>query len=232
MKIGVMVAMDKELALFGESPSYKFENEVNVHGFIFREMSVVGTDTELVIARSGIGKANAAACAALLIDRFNPEKIVSTGVCGCLAREGVAQRDIICAVSVRYHDVWCAEAPGQMQGSPQEFLSPIITDDLIEKMREKAPGKVLKGRMLSGDWFVDTVGKARAIRDDIPTVDMPDGIDMESGAIAQVCDRFGIPFGSIRIVSDTPLRADAPSYFDFWDTAAENLFDTVEAVWK
>jgi len=232
MTIGIMVAMDKELALFAESPEFETISEETVQGFVFRVLDVKGTHVKLVIAKSGIGKANAAACAALLIDRFKPEKIVSTGVCGCLAREGVAQRDVICAVSVRYHDVWCAEAPGQMQGSPEEFKSSIITDSLIAKMKEKAPGKVLKGRMLSGDWFVDSVGKARAIRDDIPTVDMPDGIDMESGAIAQICWRSGIPFGSIRIVSDTPLRADAPSYFDFWDTAAENLFDIVEAVWK
>ena len=50
-------------------------------------------------------------------------------------------------------------------------------------------------------------------------------VDMESCGIAQTCHIYGVPFVSMRIISDVPLRDDkAAMYVDFWDRLANNSF--------
>ena len=51
---------------------------------------------------------------------------------------------------------------------------------------------------------------------------------MESGAIAQTCYLYGVPFISFRIISDIPLDSErGEQYFDFWDRIAEGSFSTL-----
>ena len=52
-------------------------------------------------------------------------------------------------------------------------------------------------------------------------------VDMESGAIAQTCHLYSVPFISFRIISDTP-GADGhwDQYLNFWDTVADRSFRT------
>ena len=53
---------------------------------------------------------------------------------------------------------------------------------------------------------------------------------MESCAIAQTCYINKVKFISFRVVSDIPLRdTDASQYHDFWNTVAENSFQTTRA---
>ena len=55
-------------------------------------------------------------------------------------------------------------------------------------------------------------------------------VDMESCAIAQTCYINNVKFISFRVVSDIPLRdTDASQYHDFWNTVAENSFQTTRA---
>jgi hypothetical protein len=42
----------------------------------------LGGDVDVVLARCGIGKVNAARCAQILIDRSNPDYLINTGVAG------------------------------------------------------------------------------------------------------------------------------------------------------
>ena len=89
--------------------------------------------------------------------------------------------------------------------------------------------------IISGDMFVEDKDVARHICDfGYPLSDYVDcGIDMESTAIAQTCYRANIPFGSIRIVSDAPCRAEwleQYKYEDFWLKAPDTLHKILKSV--
>ena len=89
-------------------------------------------------------------------------------------------------------------------------------------------GVIRKGLMVTGDWFVDTVEKAEAIRSKFGDATV---IDMESAAIAQACYKHGKGFASIRMVSDTPLAGNNREQYDnFWAEAPKWLAESVKMI--
>ena len=62
----------------------------------------------------------------------------------------------------------------------------------------------------------------------------PDALasDMESGAIAQTCHHYGVPFLSIRSISDTHLTEEEmrTTYANFWPNLAKNSFAFLKAL--
>lgn len=165
----------------------------------------------------GMGKVNAAVGATSVIERNRPEAIISTGVAGALD-DSLKPMDVIVARQVAYHDVWCGPGceHGVVQGLPQYFDA---DKDLYAKaMAMSVEGLTIKGGLqISGDRFItgDDVPALRAMYPEALSV------DMESGALAQTCYRYGIPFISFRIISDS---ADGDAYDDFWAQVPGNSF--------
>ncbi len=221
--------MERELRMLEGSLCLKGEKQPG--GFVFHNGEYDG-ELSVVVAQSGIGKVNSALCVASMIEHYGVDAIVSTGVCGTLCNDGsIRQKDIICASSVRYHDVYCGpeNLSGQVQGEPLEYLSlpPEQLSALRSRIAAVYPYGVVTAPIASGDWFVDTEQKARSIADGFPGAM---GVDMESCSIAQTCRRYGVPFVSVRMVSDAPLCPEAVSYNDFWDTAPTGLGTVLRAV--
>ena len=81
------------------------------------------------------------------------------------------------------------------------------------------------GLICSGDKFITNRAEMETIKTQFPK---GLAVDMESGAIAQVCYLYGIPFISFRIISDTPF-ADGhwAQYKGFWDTLADRSFGVI-----
>ena len=53
-------------------------------------------------------------------------------------------------------------------------------------------------------------------------------VDMESGAIAQVCCRYGVSFVPIKAISDyVGEKKHSSSYEGFWSELAEKSFDVL-----
>lgn len=176
------------------------------------------------LALSGIGKVNAAVCAARLIDGFRPDCIVSSGCAGGLA-SGLRLLDVIVSTETVYHDVSCGPEfeYGRMQGFPPRFAS----DPRLLKAAEglDSEGRIHYGLTCSGDRFVSTPEEARDILSHFPEAL---AADMESGALAQVCFLHGIPFISLRVISDTVLAEDRLNqYYDFWGKVAGTSFKTL-----
>lgn len=165
----------------------------------------------------GMGKVNAAIGATAIIGKERPDAIISTGLAGAID-PSLRTMDIIVARQVAYHDVWCGEGNewGQVQGLPRFFDA---DRDLYGKaMSLKVEGLSLKGGLqISGDRFINA--------EDVPGLRSmyPEAlaVDMESGALAQTCFRYGVPFISFRIISD---GCDESTYNDFWTKAPENSF--------
>ena len=222
MKIGIIIAMDKEFRRISELLDGL---DVELDG---GRKFVTGTlgENELVLHQCGIGKVNAAIGASEMIRRYNPDLLVSTGCAGG-GRTDMEVMDIVASTELAYHDVYCGEAMGetvygQVQGMPARYSSP---SDLVEKAKSVSP-RVHAGLIVTGDWFVDSKEKMREIVSHFPEAA---AVDMESAAIAQTCHIYGIPFISFRVISDIPLKdTNAAMYHDFWNTVADHSFETTK----
>ena len=177
MKIGIIVAMDKELALL--LPLMADVSEISVNGFAFHTGKLAGHD--IVVCKCGIGKVNAAVGALTLIENFHPMMIINTGVAGGTGATSEPARvlDVVLASEIAYHDVWCGPGTvkGEAAGCPARFTCP-LPEDIRRQLSVK------EGLLASGDIFVDNPDDLRRILDLYPDAK---AVDMESAAIAQVC---------------------------------------------
>ena len=219
MKIGIIVAMDKELQLL--LPMLEDLNTVGYGNRDYYQGRLAGR--EIVVGKCGIGKVNAALGAADMLDLFEPDIVINTGVAGGTGATSSPARvlDVVLATEVAYHDVWCGPGtePGAAAGCPARFECPLDAD-----VRKALGAK--EGLLASGDIFVDR-------REDLDRILAlyPDAlaVDMESAAIAHACYLHGVPFVCLRVVSDTPGEGgNAAAYENFWTAAPEATFKAVE----
>lgn len=210
MKIGIIVAMDKEL----------------------KQLQSLFSTENVRVEKCGIGKVNAALGAQRMIGEFCPDVVISSGCAGGNGPD-VRVQDVVVSAELAYHDVYCGAAIdnttqyGQVQGLPVRF----VPDPALLVKAVQLPG-VHPGLIVTGDWFVDSKEKMREIVGHFPDAK---AVDMESCAIAHACYLNHVPFISFRVISDKPLEdTDASQYHDFWNTIAERSFQTtkmfVEAV--
>jgi adenosylhomocysteine nucleosidase len=184
---------------------------------------LVGTlgESKVVLLQCGIGKTNAATGVTNLIMTFHPDCVISTGVAG-----GIDTRldvmDVVIGKEVCYHDVYCGDDcdPGQVQGLPRLFKGDERLVELASTL--KTDVHIVSGLICSGDQFITNRDELDVIKGKYP---QGLAVDMESGAIAQVCHLWSIPFLSFRIISDTPgVKAHFKQYLNFWDTMADKSF--------
>lgn len=200
-------------------------NEVHDGRFAFVEGKLNGQ--KLVLMESGIGKVNAAVGAVELIKRHHPDALINTGVAGGIDK-CLGVMDVVAGQKVAYHDVDCGPESelGQVQGLPLYY-------EADAKLYKAAMGittetKLHGGLICSGDQFITDRTQLDKIKSRYP-----DGlaVDMESGALAQVCYLYDVPFLSFRIISDTP---GADKHFDqyqnFWGTMADRSFGVTKAL--
>ena len=216
MKVGIIVAMSKELKLL--LPLIENRSELRVNGFDLH-IGRIG-NVEVAAMQSGIGKVNAAVGTLTLIDSFHPSLVVNSGVAGGTGG-GAGVLDVVIATRVAYHDVWCGPGNqwGTVEGCPPYFEATAIEID---------GDNIKHGLVASGDMFISRTEDVERIRSLYP-----DAIacDMESGAIAQVCHLKNVPFSVIRVVSDTPDSGDNFSqYVSFWDDAPAKTFDILKQI--
>jgi adenosylhomocysteine nucleosidase len=192
---------------------------------------------DVILVRCGIGKVAAATTTAVLLDAFDAHALLFTGVAGGLAT-GVHVGDIVVATSLLQHDM-NAEPLFPRWEVPLTGLARFDTDAawtarLVHAGRALAAtgahataATIHRGLVISGDRFVAT----RAESDQLRAL-LPDAlaVEMEGGAVAQVCHDFARPFGVVRTISD---RADDAAHGDFQrfvrDVAAPYSRDVVRA---
>jgi adenosylhomocysteine nucleosidase len=203
MKIGMIVAMDKEL----------------------KQLRPLFPEDKVILQKSGIGKVNAAIQTVEMIRQYKPDVIISSGCAGGNG-DDVNVQDVVVSSELVYHDVYCGTAIdsttvyGQVQGLPARYQAdPYLLEKAL--LTGAKPGLIV-----TGDWFVDSKDKMREIIGHFPEAK---AVDMESCAIAQACYINKVPFISFRVISDIPLRdTDASQYHNFWDTIAENSFQVTK----
>ncbi len=226
MKIGIIVAMDKE---FTQLKSILEHTETVCRNHKEFVLGKVG-DKEIVLQKCGIGKVNSAIGAVEMINNYKPDLVVSSGCAGG-ADTTLNVMDVVVATECVYHDVSCGTeaAKGQVMGMPARYATPA---ELVEKalsLNDTKDGNdftIKAGLTVSGDYFVTTKEKMQSIMNDFPEAT---AVDMESCSIAQVCYVYDVPFVSFRVISDIPLKdTDASMYYDFWSKIAEGSFEVTK----
>ena len=221
MKIGIIVAMRKELELL--LPLLHNSEESRMSGFEFHRGKMGNHD--VMVMQCGIGKVNAAMGALTLVNNFAPNYVINSGVAGG-ADKSVSVMDVVAGLRVAYHDVWCGPESevGRVQGLPLYFEG---ASRLLELLPERED--IHKGLICSGDQFIDKMEDVERIKGNFPDAL---AVDMESGAIAQVCHLCHVPFLALRVISDSPgaNHDNTRQYLDFWTDAPQESFNIVKDI--
>ena len=219
MKIGIIVAMGKELDLL--LPLLKDSEKSRMGGFEFHCGKVGRHD--VMVMQCGIGKVNAAMGTLMLVNHFAPNYVINSGVAGG-TDQSVSVMDVVAGSRVAYHDVWCGPESelGQVQGLPLYFEGSKRLLDLLPEHEG-----IHKGLICSGDQFIDKMEDVTRIKGNFPEAL---AVDMESGAIAQVCHLCDVPFLALRVISDSPgaNHDNTKQYLDFWSDAPQETFMLVK----
>ncbi|HYH04467.1 MAG TPA: 5'-methylthioadenosine/adenosylhomocysteine nucleosidase [Bacillota bacterium] len=216
--IGVITAVDAErdavLAKMKEVKAYQ------VYGIEFYEGLI--RDTRCITAMSGIGKVNAARCTQLMIDRFNPDRIVNIGSAGALYPD-LQIGDVIISTSCIQHDVDLTPF-GLRKGFFSETDGFVAADAGLVSLCQQAMEHsiddrfhVYTGPIATGDQFNDSAQTKERLFEEFGAY----CIEMEGAAVAQVCAMCEIPFVVIRSVSDTPTEETRNLYENFKQLASE-----------
>jgi len=185
---------------------------------------------DVIAVRSGIGKVAAATTAAVLLTHFKPQQVIFTGVAGGLAL-GVEVGDVVVGTGFVQHDMDASplfprhQVPGYGQSrfegdrvlaqvldeAAKEAVTwlPKLLDAETLRMFGLHSPSVHQGDIVTGDRFVATAAESDRLRAELPAAL---AVDMESAAVIQVCQDFGVPCGVVRTVSD---RADDEAHVDF-----------------
>jgi adenosylhomocysteine nucleosidase len=214
-----------------------------IQGFFFTVGTIEGT--RVVVARSGVGKVNAAIVATLLLEHFSPSAVLFTGTAGAVDNK-LNPGDVVIGTGVGYHDFGSVGERGFARGATRDpvtgQLDPVFfpaDPKLLTAARSAAKTtplsrgprsdgdapKFQEGLIVTGDMFVAEDGRRKDLRNDLKAA----AVEMEGAAVAQVCARYKVPIIVIRGITDRADSNARGSYRTFLDTASRNAADLAVA---
>lgn len=195
---------------------------------------------EVVLAQTGIGKVNAAVAATLMIEHFQPQHLLFSGIAGGV-NPGLLPGDLVVGARIAHHDYGtqtpdsvlrrATRNPFTMQENPIFFSSdPGLVKAAMEAARSarfepvgsRLP-RVIEGTIVTGDVFVASSKATAALYASMQA----DATEMEGAAVAQVCWQQHTPFVVIRSLSDDAGNNASALVRNFYEIAARNAASLV-----
>ena len=218
-----MGAMPEEIApILEKLGEYK---TIEYAGNKYYEASYRGVD--LVVAYSKIGKVFSTLTATTMIQHFNCDKLLFSGVAGGI-NPSLKIGDLIVATKLSQHDLDITAFGHPMGFVPGGSVFVEADKELIELSKEVASelGKtVIEGVIATGDQFVHDEN----VKDNIVKHFNADALEMEGGSVAVVCNALDVPFFILRAISDT---ADTDASFSFDEFMESSAVISAEFVMK
>jgi adenosylhomocysteine nucleosidase len=193
----------------------------------------------VVTAWTGVGKVNTAVVTTLLIEHFEPTRVIHTGIAGGID-PNLEPGDIVIAKQTAHHDMGYIGAegfePGGVKNRFAEDTNPTFFPadpnvlavaqqaggrtrfDPISHRNGQRPPRVVTGTIVTGDVFVASKSKCEELAGRFEA----DAVDMEGAAVAQICYQQAVSHLIIRSIAD---KADESAVVDkqrFYTQAAEN----------
>ena len=205
MKIGLQFAMPAELhALPGARDLTPMET---ISGVPFFEIA-----PGIPACVGGVSKVNAAMAAEILCLRFGVDMILNAGVAGCAT--DLPTGSLVVASEFVQHDVDTTAVgdPIGLVSTVNQVAFPTWEPEKCVDILKSLGTPAVTGRVATGDWFAVKGDRSRWIANTFhPTL-----VEMEGGAIAQVCLRNNVRFVALKSVSDHLFSDNqAEEYFDF-----------------
>ena len=225
MKIGIIAAMDEEVAVLRD----KIENRqtITLGGSEIYTGQLNGVDVALL--KSGIGKVAAAMGTTLLLEHCKPDVVINTGSAGGLAST-LKVGDIVVSDEARYHDADVTAFGyeyGQLPGCPAGFKADEKLVAAAESCISALKLNAVRGLIVSGDAFINGAEGLAKIRHNFPQAV---AVEMEATGIAHVCHSFGVPFVVVRAISDVADKESHLSFDEFLVVAAKQSSLMVETL--
>ena len=219
--IGIIGAMDIEADYLKSLIEGKKTNVCS--GIEFCSGKIFGKD--VVVATSGIGKVFAALCAQTMINLYNPQVIINSGVAGAL-KSGMKVYDVVVADKTCQHDMdttALGDPPGLISGINKVYFE---CDQRVKAVLSDAVRSIgltaVSGIIATGDKFVADGELKKKISETFDAC----ACEMEGGSIGQVCFAGGVPYGVLRTISDGD--GGGADYAEFAPKAAENAAKIAE----
>jgi adenosylhomocysteine nucleosidase len=232
---GILGALPEEIAILKSKMSKK--EKTTLMGIQFFTGELKGRN--VIITLTGVGKVNAAMTTTLLLDHFQPDEVIFTGIAGGINPE-LMPGDIIIAEKLAQHDLGVVTPEGfQQQGVENpvngkrnptfipsdpnlvalaQEVACDITLDVLRLGSENHKPKITKGTVITGDVFVASQRKKSLLAEDFGA----DAVEMEGAAVAQVCFQQNVPFVVVRSLSDNADDRAQRDLEQFYKTAARN----------
>jgi adenosylhomocysteine nucleosidase len=237
MKIGIIAAVQDEIQTIHDD--LHFHKSV-IHAE--REFHLGSYESiELVLVISRIGKVAASITTSILIEKFNVDKIIFTGLAGAVSKD-LNRGDVVLGGQTYQHDFDARplcdkqfEIPltGRRLFTTNEddlyFAKSAITNffnnlshyvNLDELQRLGITNPTLHiGIIATGDVFVEDVESQKNLTiDDVQAI----AVEMEGAAVAQVCAEYHLPYILIRTISDKANDSAHVSWQDFSKVVASH----------
>lgn len=183
---------------------------------------------KVVLVFSRWGKVASAATTTQLINDFDLDEIIFTGVAGGI-KEHLNIGDVVIGKHLYQHDLDARPFYNQFEIPilKNKYLETKDTSKLLKatesfietynnfvskkeaEVFDITTPKVILGDIASGDQFISSLEKIADLNQSLPTTTC---VEMEGAAVAQVCYEYTMPFSIIRIISD---KANDNATIDF-----------------
>ncbi len=218
-KLAIMGAMEEEitplLAHFTDIKKNEFANN------IYYEVKL--GDMDAVIAYSKIGKVFSTLTATTMIEKFNCDTLLFSGVAGGINPE-LKIGDLIVANKLSQHDLDIT-AFGHPYGYVPGGDVYVNTDERLKnialEVAKENSIKIIEGIIATGDQFVCDEKRKEFIQKTFNA----DALEMEGASVAVVCDALNVPCLILRAISDTADMDAGFNFDEFLETSAKNSAD-------
>jgi adenosylhomocysteine nucleosidase len=236
----IIGAVDKEVVLLQNNMTDRKVQKIQGLTFIIGRLK----GRKVVLAKTGVGKVNAAMAVTILLITFKPTEVIFTGIAGSL-NPALKLGDIVMATQTVQYDFgtlmpeglhnWGMKNPIDDKTNPVFYLADTVLLNAAQKAanvlvltkirigRKVRNPVITKGTVVTGDMFVASTAKSKELREKYNA----DAVEMEGGAVAQVCWQYGIPCLVIRSLSDAADENAKKNYDTFINIAATNSANLV-----
>ena len=195
-------------------------------GMDFYKGKLTGKDA--VVVRCGIGKVNAGMCTQILVDCYQADVIINTGIAGSLQAK-IDIGDIVLSDDTLQHDMDATGFGYPVGVIPRMEQSVFRADERLIVIAENACRKVNPeigvhvGRVVSGDQFISDKTKKNWLVENFGGY----CCEMEGAAIAQAAYLNHVPFLIVRAISD---KADDSATMDYSEFEAKAITHSVNLI--
>ena len=185
---------------------------------------------EVVVVVCGVGKVNAAMCAATLINDYKPDLVMNSGVAGAVSPL-VSIGDVVIGTKAVEHDMNTTPL-GDKQGEvtfPSGKVLFFECDNAASRLMEEVCAemedtKVMRGIIASGDIFISDRSQRLRLNDRFGAL----ACEMEGAAIGHVCWCCKVPYVILRAISDDIDENKGMDFVKFCALAAKKTTFVVD----